>query len=65
MTIQELFLAKINLPQIIPRLTLCSQISLVQSCLTPENIQVWKIEKQKQLADIFTKDLVKSTFEYI
>ena len=39
--------------------------SNVGSCLKPENIQVLKIESEQQLADIFTKGLVKSTFEYI
>ena len=34
------------------------------SCLKPENIQVLKIESEQKLADLFTKGLVKSTFEF-
>jgi len=45
--------------------TLCCQISLVWSCLKPENIQVLKIESKIHLADVFTKGLAKPTFEYI
>jgi len=61
-----LALAKLELPRMTPRSKhYAVKYHWFRSCLKPENIQVLKIESKQQLADIFTKGLAKSPFEYI
>ena len=61
-----LALAKLELSQMTPPSKhYAVKYHWFRSCLKPENIQVLKIESKQQLADIFTKGLAKSPFEYI
>ena len=60
-----LALAKLELPWMTPQSKHYSvKYHWFWSCLKPENIQVLKIESKQKLADLFTKGLVKSTFEF-
>jgi len=61
-----LALEKLELPRMTPRSKhYAVKYHWFWSCLKPENIQVLKVESKQQLADIFTKGLAKSNFEYI
>jgi len=61
-----LSLATLELPRMTPRSKhYAVKYHCFRACLKPENIRVLKVESKRQLADIFTKGLPKSTFENI
>ena len=61
-----LALANMELPRMTPRSKhYAVKYHWFRACLKPENIRVLKVESERQMADIFTKGLPKSTFENI
>jgi len=61
-----LALANLELPRTTPRFKhYAVKYHWFRACLRPENIRVLKVESERQMADIFTKGLPKSTVENI